>query len=863
MRKRGRTSNVERRTSNVEVGRRRASSPRVRASNIGVALRTLFSALRRSTFDVRRSTFAAAFFLTSSPLTAADPPLLQQATQALAEAIPQVAIQKLQRFLAATNISPADRAEATRKLSEALLAGGRNEDALAAIEPLVNTRDPAALLLRAEILEDSARWAEALPMFHALAAAPDAPLSAKLGEAEALHATGQTAKAITLLEQIVVAAPAAIPARLRLAGFYVEAQQAKKARAALAAVKPARPEDSKWKELVEGRLLLLEGHAADAIVTFDQVLKNPQHLSEEMLVVATLGVTDAGIITEGYDAADRSIENFIWRNPDSVHLERMFQRLDDMYAHEDDPRENELQKWAQKPPARRAALARFYLARLQTRAQKLEKAKGTLDTFVQAYPAHPLLPEVQEMLADWHLKKGDFVNAIRALEAAERGVSDDEARAAIELRSGLVHYRAGEYLLAANLFDSVAKRAPKLRETALYNGALAALNQRNFDGFLERYRELTAQFPESLLRSEIVLEQGLLQARSRDARAEETLLRFLQHFPKHARTAEARLALAELALNAGEPIAAETYRQIVNDALPPAEITDQSQYLAIFLADTQTPRRDPAVIELATKFLRERPHSSLVPEVRMKLGQVYFRTSDFPNAETQFSLLATENADGPYAETALFLAGQAAMNSINTGSVDRALGLFDQVVKRDGPMKLYARQQQAIAQGRLGNETEAVALYDIILATQPPPDAELGFAARAGKGDNLLALGRKDPKQLGLAIEVFDQLANLPDVTPAWRNQALYKKGKTFEQLARIPEALTAFYDVLEVTAADSREFLWYYKAGFDAARIFEAQDQWKSAIGIYSKMAKLEGPRAAEAKERMRQLRLEHFIWE
>jgi tetratricopeptide (TPR) repeat protein len=110
---------------------------------------------------------------------------------------------------------------------------------------------------------------------------------------------------------------------------------------------------------------------------------------------------------------------------------------------------------------------------------------------------------------------------------------------------------------------------------------------------------------------------------------------------------------------------------------------------------------------------------------------------------------------------------------------------------------------------------------------------------------------------------VYDFLAALPEVTPTWRNQALYKKGRALEQLKRQPEAMTAYYDVLEKSAAEGREFFWYYKAGFDAAALFEKQEDWKSAIGIYQKMAQLPGPRAGEAKARLSQLRLERFIWD
>lgn len=246
----------------------------------------------------------------------------------------------------------------------------------------------------------------------------------------------------------------------------------------------------------------------------------------------------------------------------------------------------------------------------------------------------------------------------------------------------------------------------------------------------------------------------------------------------------------------------------------------------------------------------------------MKLGEVQFRRDDFGSAEAQFAAVARENAASAYTETALFLAGQAAMQTINKGAVDRALEFFDQVVKRRGHLELFARQQQALVQSRLGREREAITLYELILAAQPPAEPELRYAAYCGKGDNLLALGAKESKQLDAAIAVFEQLAAFPDVPPSWRNQALYKKARALEQLGRTNEALVAFYDVLE-PAGMEREFFWFYKAGFDAARIFESQQQWKPAIGIYQKMAKAEGPRSAEASSRMKKLRLEHFIWD
>ena len=76
-------------------------------------------------------------------------------------------------------------------------------------------------------------------------------------------------------------------------------------------------------------------------------------------------------------------------------------------------------------------------------------------------------------------------------------------------------------------------------------------------------------------------------------------------------------------------------------------------------------------------------------------------------------------------------------------------------------------------------------------------------------------------------------------------------------------EALAAYYEVVESGLAKPQEYFWFYKAGFDACRLSEDREQWKSAIAIYKKMASIEGPRAEQAKARMDQLRLEHFIWE
>ena len=79
------------------------------------------------------------------------------------------------------------------------------------------------------------------------------------------------------------------------------------------------------------------------------------------------------------------------------------------------------------------------------------------------------------------------------------------------------------------------------------------------------------------------------------------------------------------------------------------------------------------------------------------------------------------------------------------------------------------------------------------------------------------------------------------------------------------PDALATFYQVVEDEARPDRprEFFWFYKAGFNAARLLEDDAKWRPAAAIYEKLAAVDGARSEEAKSRLARLRLEHFLWD
>jgi tetratricopeptide (TPR) repeat protein len=246
----------------------------------------------------------------------------------------------------------------------------------------------------------------------------------------------------------------------------------------------------------------------------------------------------------------------------------------------------------------------------------------------------------------------------------------------------------------------------------------------------------------------------------------------------------------------------------------------------------------------------------------MKLAELYYRRQDFANAQTQFEIIAQQHPEDSLAERAMFFAAESAMSSMGDHALDQAIVLFDQVVQRNGELRWAARNEQAVIERKLGKPKDALALYDEVLKSNA--GAAEKREALCGKGDIFLEMSATDPANYQRAIGIYDQLASQKDAPVHWRNQALFKKGLCLEKNSDRAGALATFYKILEDdTSPDQRrDLFWFYKAGFNAARLLEEDSKWESAAAIYDKLVASGGSRSEEAKARLNNLRLEHFLW-
>ena len=792
-----------------------------------------------------------------------------EAEHAIAEGIPQVAIVKLKAALKQSGLSKADREKTAWLLAEAQLSSGNAADALATVNDLPLRTDTPSLLLRANIEAAVGQWSAAFRRYQDLSGRPDAPVAAVLGEAECLQSLGRTVEAINTLRRALPKREFPAAAHLRLASLFIEVDRPEDARKAIAAAKATSLSDQKWQSHLEARILLLEKNPRGAQAILEPLLADRTGLSQNLVAAATLAMAEARLALAGPDAASKTLESFIRQYPENPQIELIFRRLDQIYQTDKNPTEGALHGFAADLPKRAAALAQYYVTRMQFRAERFDRAQKSLEFFFKKFPNSELVPYAHLLQADLNKEARNIAAAERSLDDAVRTAENPELRAESTLEAAQINLQRGEFAKAAARLER-AENFPRLKLTASYNAALCWLWQQNYARFREELSQFATQFQAPALIGQLRLEEGLVQARNGQSDAMETLRAFLRDFPDHERKGEAQVALAELAFLRGQNREAETLLVAAkNDPSQPAN-SEQAEYLAIFLADKKQPRDTSEITRLARDFISRHPGSALLSEVRMKLGQVYFAEEDYLKAQEQFESLAASDPKNIYAEMALFLAGQCGMRMINTDALNHAVELFDKVAERKGPMETRARLQQALIKNKLGAEDDAVKIYDTIISSPENGDPEVRLAALIGKGDNLCALAQEreasDPlrqRALENAVQTYNQLITAKDAPPNWLNQAAYKKGKALAQLGRTDEAFAELHSVVNRNTANARETFWFAKAGFDAAALLEAKQDWKGAVSLYEKMTLVPGSHVAQAKQRVKTLRLEHFLWD
>jgi TolA-binding protein len=788
---------------------------------------------------------------------------IAQASAPNSEGVPEVAVVRLQSLLN-KNLTETEWRAVVEKLAQAQMAANEPEDTLVLLAD-ARLRDlPWARFWRAQALATVQRWAEALPLYAELTSEPSPfQKAAVFGSGETLRALGKCPEALAKFLILVHDKEWGARAQLRAAEMYIQLGDATEARRLLEQMRPNSIPERRERRVLRGRLELISHRPERAIEMFQAILKRPAGTPHSILLVALFGIAEAHLQLKTPEIGDDVLERFI----DQYHADRdlplVFAKLDELYRAERKPSRNELEKWVRRPEQPRRTIARWYLARLEIRAGRRERARELFTDLRGTRSDSPATAPALLEFAEFEIDDQHFDEALAILDDARLLHPDLGLLSRIDFVSAQAHYLAKQFDTATATFEQIAHRDSPLAHAALFNAASGWLQLGDHARFVADYNELNQKHGDEQSRADLRLEEGLMQAAKHDKKAAASLERFIRDFPKNPRVSEAWVALAELAFHSSPPSMEEAHKDLdhVAESMPTAAAAERADYLRIWVEEAAG-TDESKVIELAKRFVEQHEQSPFAPEVRMKLAELYYRRQDFANAQTQFEIIAQQNPNDALAEKALFFAAESAMSSMGEHTLDRALILFDQVVQKNGTMRWAARNEEAVIERKLGKPNDALTLYDEVLKSDA--GAAEKREALCGKGDIFFEAGAADLTNYQRAIEAYEQLAADKEGSIHWRNQALFKKGLCLEKKGDRPGALATFYEILEDEShpGERRELFWYYKAGFNAARLLEEDSKWESAVAIYDKLIAAGGDRSEEAKARLNNIRLEHFLW-
>ena len=139
------------------------------------------------------------------------------------------------------------------------------------------------------------------------------------------------------------------------------------------------------------------------------------------------------------------------------------------------------------------------------------------------------------------------------------------------------------------------------------------------------------------------------------------------------------------------------------------------------------------------------------------------------------------------------------------------------------------------------------------------------------KGKALYEQGALSADKITDAINAFDMILSIDKLSTSSRNEAIFRKAKSYEFIGQDTKSLELYYQILTaprppLTENEKPEMNWHFKSGFECIRILTSRNNnqdLRAAIIIADQLASINGTRSPEAKVISERLKLENFIWD
>lgn len=760
---------------------------------------------------------------------------------ALRDGFPRAVIPDLRALAARRDLSAPDRQRALARLAEALLLAEKPEEVLA-LSTGNGPDSPALEFWKAQAFLATGQARRALEGYRKVLEAPDGPFrdESLLGAARASASGGNTKGALEFFQRIPKDSSVAIPGGLDHAALLLDLGQPEEAGRVLDGLADVPPGMQDRFTMLRARQRLKQNDAAGALLLVERISDSNPALAEGIVCLRAEALHQLARTGEAVSL----IEDYLAARTGSAPRLAALETLERLRTEEGLPQSSLLRRLYsdEKNPARAMDVA-FFLAAAEEDAGSRAVAIEILRDLALKAPDHPMAPRARLLGAELLLNDQRHAEALDLLA----GTAEDPRAALLRGRVLAASLRLAE---AEAEFVNAA-RDPDHALPATYNAALAALLRGVPDADNPHAAALRANPGWSDAASRFALDSAVFAARERKPAA-GPLLEDLKPLLPAASLKLAEWKYLQVDLEGARKELAE---------FPDASNQDDAAALAVFLADDGTERGRETAIELALSHRARFPDSPRKREIFFKLTDLYFQTGNFLGARGVLEELAASETDPAIVAGAWFLAGKASSRLATPEAREQAMLAYEEAARAGGETAARARFEQALLLAAEERSDEALVVLERVLESDPP--APLREAALIEKGEIFYSRGLKNPDSYTRAAEIWRSLADTPGVSPGRADEALAKAGLALEMAGRREEAIQTLYRVFIDSPAGQDGGFWFYKAGFDAARMLEEDKAWKEAIAVYEKLAGSGGPRSAEAREKANRLRLANFLWE
>lgn len=792
-------------------------------------------------------------------------PEYRQAVQALKDKLPEVAAARLKKLLASGTVKGPAAGPVQLLLAESLVRTGKPDEALAAASAPESRELPDASFWRGAALAQLQRYAEAEKELASVPADHRFATDAAFSRASVLIALGQSDQALALLRPLAGSKEADTAQRAALWSAEVMLSSARPP-SEITALLPAQfaPRYGPQFRYLRARLALAGGDAQGAAEQFAGLSEGGKGIPPALAHAAALGRSRAlhqlGQKAEALGVLEKLIG--LTPPPPQNILLAAFDAFEKLNSPPSTEAGNFLTIWSRSENDDLRTLSRLAATSALESAGRAADALAACQALTAGSAQSTLLPWVLLREARLSLAAENRPAVAAAVTKITPLAASPAVKAWAAWLKGSAAFDDQQFAAASKEFMAAGKAAPitESKAAAAFNAALAELQS----GVLEPEQPLAfldgiAGTPARVAHGEYHLERALYMAAAGMSGARDGLLAFVEALPEHPRRFQALTALAELSLHES-PLQPDDIKSKLAAAAAVAKSPAELESVAWLnvLAAEKTAAPDDYAKE-ATAFITAWPASARITPLRMRLGEMYFRRQNFAAARQQFEQLAKDSPDSPLAAAALFFAAKSARQTLGPTSSDDAIALYEQVYKKGGPFKLEARFQIALLKQQRNDQTGALQLLDGIIEAKPDPVTLRQVLCARGE---ILVAQSTSADSLARGLAAFDQVATDPLMLPAWRHEALVRKGIVLEQIKRPDEALEAWHSVLTDPPAANADDYWYHRAGEKVLRLLEARGKYEEAVTIAEKLAAAPGPRGLAAAALVNQLALKYGIW-